>query len=680
MNEKEINVTLEAPKEARQINSVTNAFLKGERGERGEKGDSFKYEDFTPAQLEALKGEKGDSGKDGETISTISFRNSKVDDEFTISSLVLATNEGNMFPFSVMAKNGENGRDGSNGESCSISDITQPTEDSMMIHYINGLTPEVQLINLPRGAKGDTGESGRDGIDGETISKVNLINASSSQGYTNNILELVTNEDNKIQFNVLAKNGEKGETGSQGVGVSEFRFLGAEEEGGYITTNIKAELTDGTYSIFPVVAKNGEKGEAFRYEDFTPEQLEALKGQDGQDGKNVQDAKVYYLVDESKEIVPTSRPSKTKETDWVDVYPTDRTIGRRWKDTSSSVYKFIKDEEDGYYKANNIGVNSSTAESILEIYLAEDISDTIEYQVTSETNYDKFNLKLENSNGVTNLASNISGTGKNATINVELKVGYNKIIATYAKDNSQSATNEKVWLKLPNIEGELTTGYIWACLAVDITDTEEYITSLPLCLENFKGDTGIGIANIGVMGVQEGENNTTETWLKVDYVDNVRIPSYLKVVAYNGEKGEKGDKGDTPDMTKYLDKTNTGTEILKGKIQIGDATTNIANAILHIRKVTSSITGKSVNGACYSVNADGTASLQHKTYNDDGSGAKNSAVLRMSNKGIQFAINTGSSASPSEDMYKELATQEYVNNIVGNIDTELQNIYNGAGV
>lgn len=99
---------------------------------------------------------------------------------------------------------------------------------------------------------------------------------------------------------------------------------------------------------------------------------------------------------------------------------------------------------------------------------------------------------------------------------------------------------------------------------------------------------------------------------------------------------------------------------LSGKIQIGDVTSNIANAILHIRKVTSSVTGKLVNGACYSVNGDGTASLQHKTYNDDGSGAKNSAVLRLSNQGIQFAINTGAGSTPTEDMYHELATQKWV--------------------
>ena len=39
--------------------------LPGEQGKRGPKGEPFRYEDFTPEQLEALKGPKGDKGEDG---------------------------------------------------------------------------------------------------------------------------------------------------------------------------------------------------------------------------------------------------------------------------------------------------------------------------------------------------------------------------------------------------------------------------------------------------------------------------------------------------------------------------------------------------------------------------------------------------------------------------------------
>ena len=40
--------------------------LPGERGTQGTKGDPFRYEDFTPEQLEALKGPKGDPGEKGD--------------------------------------------------------------------------------------------------------------------------------------------------------------------------------------------------------------------------------------------------------------------------------------------------------------------------------------------------------------------------------------------------------------------------------------------------------------------------------------------------------------------------------------------------------------------------------------------------------------------------------------
>lgn len=39
--------------------------LQGPQGDPGPKGDPFRYEDFTPEQLEALKGPKGDKGEDG---------------------------------------------------------------------------------------------------------------------------------------------------------------------------------------------------------------------------------------------------------------------------------------------------------------------------------------------------------------------------------------------------------------------------------------------------------------------------------------------------------------------------------------------------------------------------------------------------------------------------------------
>lgn len=125
----------------------------------------------------------------------------------------------------------------------------------------------------------------------------------------------------------------------------------------------------------------------------------------------------------------------------------------------------------------------------------------------------------------------------------------------------------------------------------------------------------------------------------------------------------------------YLDKNNTGTHILSGKLQIGTYSTNVVNAILHIRNVgTGSITGAKVNGACYSVNADGTATLQHKTYDDKGGNARNMAVLRMSNKGIQFAVNTGTTNVPTEDMYHNVVTEDVLLTYIDALEKRIEEL------
>lgn len=51
--------------------------LPGEQGMRGPKGDPFRYEDFTPEQLQALKGPKGDKGEDGRDGTSATADNAK---------------------------------------------------------------------------------------------------------------------------------------------------------------------------------------------------------------------------------------------------------------------------------------------------------------------------------------------------------------------------------------------------------------------------------------------------------------------------------------------------------------------------------------------------------------------------------------------------------------------------
>lgn len=115
----------------------------------------------------------------------------------------------------------------------------------------------------------------------------------------------------------------------------------------------------------------------------------------------------------------------------------------------------------------------------------------------------------------------------------------------------------------------------------------------------------------------------------------------------------------------YLDKSSTARQEISGQVYVGSCSTNLGNAYTHQRNVSSFgssvVTGTPYVGACFAVSSDGSASFQHKTFTSEtGGGARNAAVLRFygtqDKRGkIQFAINTGSSATPTEDMYKDVA-------------------------
>lgn len=176
-----------------------------------------------------------------------------------------------------------------------------------------------------------------------------------------------------------------------------------------------------------------------------------------------------------------------------------------------------------------------------------------------------------------------------------------------------------------------------------------------------------------------------------------KLKSRLHKIAFSGSYSDLSDAPSIPkkvsdldDGMNYLDKTSKSKNIIEGPIkvdvppisgggaiQVGDFATGSNNAFLHVRNLDGkSITGYNIVGMCCAVNFDGTATFQYKKYdNDKGSNPKNMAVFRFSNKGVQFAVNTGSGNSPDESMYKKVLLEDDLGDFAKATDSDWTEIF-----
>ena len=104
-------------------------YYKGERGPKGDKGEAFKYEDFTPEQLESLRGPKGDA---------FTYK------DFTQEQLN-----------ALKGPQGEPGAKGDKGDAFTYADFTQE---------------QLEALRGPAGKDGSNGLDGKDGKDGVSVS------------------------------------------------------------------------------------------------------------------------------------------------------------------------------------------------------------------------------------------------------------------------------------------------------------------------------------------------------------------------------------------------------------------------------------------------------------------------------------------------------------------------------
>ena len=113
---------------------------KGDTGPRGEKGEPFRFEDFTPEQLESLK-VKGDTGPAGEP-----GQKGDKGDAFTYADFTQEQLE------ALRGPQGEPGRDGSNGR------------DGKDFTYDDFTAEQLEALRGPAGRDGSNGKDGKDGV------------------------------------------------------------------------------------------------------------------------------------------------------------------------------------------------------------------------------------------------------------------------------------------------------------------------------------------------------------------------------------------------------------------------------------------------------------------------------------------------------------------------------------
>ena len=124
----------------------------GETGATGERGEAFRYEDFTPEQLERLRGPTGATGAEGPK-----------GDPFKYSDFT---------PEQLENLRGPRGYTGENGASADITDVTASVEenggDASAEVILGGTSLARTLRFIFRNLKGQKGDAGSAGADGES--------------------------------------------------------------------------------------------------------------------------------------------------------------------------------------------------------------------------------------------------------------------------------------------------------------------------------------------------------------------------------------------------------------------------------------------------------------------------------------------------------------------------------
>ena len=114
-----------------------------------------------------------------------------------------------------------------------------------------------------------------------------------------------------------------------------------------------------------------------------------------------------------------------------------------WIISSSESYSFENESGTNDWISNNIGYHGTTASTTWVIMLVSAAEVEIPYSVSSESNYDKFTLVLDGDTVVNGESGSITNI-----VSETLPAGVHTLTATYIKDSSQSAGDDKATVTL----------------------------------------------------------------------------------------------------------------------------------------------------------------------------------------------------------------------------------------
>ena len=190
------------------------------------------------------------------------------------------------------------------GSPCEIQSIT-PTDDGNIVVFSWTNSQGIVQTSKMTVKNGANGKDGEDGFS-PTITATELEDGT---GVTFNI----TNKDG-TSTSVTVKNGKQGERGEKGeVGSTPIVSATASVSNTTGTPSVKVTKS-GTddepifdFAFENIKGEKGEQGEAFTYDDFTPEQLEALKGEKG----DISNISVTATSDDTSSDTPTVDVTKS---------------------------------------------------------------------------------------------------------------------------------------------------------------------------------------------------------------------------------------------------------------------------------------------------------------------------------------------------------------------------------